>query len=458
MSGKRTPVGNGLPAFLALALAAVLLMPGCSDNAGDEVRGEAEATEAPRVVLIGVDGLDWERVDAMITDGELPNIARLRERGASGVLRSIPPFRSPSVWTSMATGKTEEKHGISGFLVERGQTKDATPTSGNMRKARAFWEILSAAERSVGVVAWLVTWPAERVDGYMVSPNINRLLTWRDDSEDSGEVSERLAMAVHPPELTEVVVSRRVTPDDVSGGRMKELIATEKYLEEPNAALEFSNLEATYASDLTTLAIAETLAALMPTDVRAVYIRGLDINCHAMWRYMDPSSWPRGNPPEMEETFRTVIPGYYAVADSMVGVIMDGESDDTVFILCSDHGFAGHRGYDGFEGDVAIGIDMHREDGILMMAGPGIRRGESITGASVLDITPTLLAAVGLPAARDMDGRVLTEAFTEEFLSEHPVTMIDSYETGERSDGEQPIESPVDDEIKEMLRSLGYID
>jgi predicted AlkP superfamily phosphohydrolase/phosphomutase len=445
--------------LLSAIILALLVTQGCDSGSGttSENTGEHPESGGPRVVLIGVDGLDWGRVDSMIDAGRLPNIALLRQRGASGVLRSIPPFRSPSIWTSMATGKTEEKHGISGFLVGQGQTKEATPTSGNMRRVRAFWEIMSAAGRSVGVVAWLVTWPAEPVDGYMVSPNINRLLSWRAESTDTSEADERLAMAVYPARFADAVASCQVLAEDIPRERTTRLLASTEYLARDDVALEFSNLVGTYASDLTTLAIADTLRKLVPTRVRAIYLRGLDINCHAMWRYMDPSSWPQGNPPEMERTFSSVVEEYYAVADSMVGSIIDAEGDDAIFIVCSDHGFAGHRGYPGFEGDVAVGIDMHREDGLIIMAGPGIREGGSISGASVLDVAPTLLATVGLPAARDMDGRALLEAFDDDFLADHPAAMIDTYETGEREVADEAVESPVDDEIKEMLRSLGYI-
>ena len=440
--------------FATVLLAAALALTSCGQPSETTT---APPSEGPRVVLIGVDGLDWGRVDSMIAEGGLPHIAALRDRGTSGVLRSIPPFRSPSVWTSMATGKSEEKHGISGFLVGGGDAKIATPTSGNMRRVRAFWEIMSSAGCSVGVVAWLVTWPAEPVDGYMVSPNIHRLLSWRDGSADEQEADDRLAMAVYPPELADAVAGVMVTTGDIPPGRVESFLGTTRHLDVPNVVLDVENIASTYAADLTTLTIADTLATLHPTRVRAVYLRGLDINCHAMWRYMDPSSWPGDNPPEMEETFSTVIEAYYAAADSMVGSIVRSEGDDTVFILCSDHGFAGHRGYDGFEGDVAVGIDMHREDGLIIVAGPGIRVGESVAGACVLDIAPTLLAAVGLPAARDMDGRVLVEVFDDDFLAAHPIAMVDTYETGERSVGDEPVESPVDDEIKEMLRSLGYI-
>ena len=87
-------------------------------------------------------------------------------------------------------------------------------------------------------------------------------------------------------------------------------------------------------------------------------------------------------------------------------------------------------------------------------------QGRELTEPSVLDITPTILALLGLPVAEDMDGRVLTEAIDPAFLKRHPVTSIPTYETAsDGDDGErEPIESPIDDEVREQLRSLGYID
>ena len=74
----------------------------------------------------------------------------------------------------------------------------------------------------------------------------------------------------------------------------------------------------------------------------------------------------------------------------------------------------------------------------------------------MLDVAPTILALLGLPVAEDMDGRVLTELITPEFLSAHPLHTIETYETGDRSEP-QAIESPYDEEVLERLRSLGYI-
>jgi len=44
-------------------------------------------------------------------------------------------------------------------------------------------------------------------------------------------------------------------------------------------------------------------------------------------------------------------------------------------------------------------------------------------------VTPTILYLMGLPVARDMEGRVLTEIVDEGFTRAHPVTFIPSYQS-----------------------------
>jgi arylsulfatase A-like enzyme len=47
--------------------------------------------------------------------------------------------------------------------------------------------------------------------------------------------------------------------------------------------------------------------------------------------------------------------------------------------------------------------------------------------ASVLDVAPTVLHLMGLPVARDMDGRLLTGILDPEVAARQPVTYIPSY-------------------------------
>ncbi len=99
---------------------------------------------------------------------------------------------------------------------------------------------------------------------------------------------------------------------------------------------------------------------------------------------------------------------------------------------------------------------MHRNDGLLFMRGPMIKKGHAITGAQIQDMAPTILYAMGLPVAREMDGRVLSEVFTYPFSAEHPI----SYDDGTSAEQSREVEDYSDEEAKqveERLRELGYL-
>jgi predicted AlkP superfamily phosphohydrolase/phosphomutase len=83
---------------------------------------------APLVVVIQLDGAGLDLVDELRADGRLPNFDRLMATGTSGPLQSWPSLRvmrtsvrrtiaSPIVWTSIATGKIPEKHGVRDFVL-----------------------------------------------------------------------------------------------------------------------------------------------------------------------------------------------------------------------------------------------------------------------------------------------------------------------------------------------------
>lgn len=102
----------------------------------------------------------------------------------------------------------------------------------------------------------------------------------------------------------------------------------------------------------------------------------------------------------------------------------------------------------------------HSMHGVLLLRGPHVRENHEIAGASLLDVTPTILALLGRPVGADMDGRVLTEAMEPEYLRRQPVRGIESYDAllG------RPVSPPMDDtdvgleEVNERLRDLGYIE
>ena len=58
---------------------------------------------ARRVLVIGLDGLEPLIVEPMLAAGELPNLARIRERGGYSRLATTFPAQTPVAWSSFAT-------------------------------------------------------------------------------------------------------------------------------------------------------------------------------------------------------------------------------------------------------------------------------------------------------------------------------------------------------------------
>ncbi|MGQ0721587.1 MAG: alkaline phosphatase family protein [Candidatus Eiseniibacteriota bacterium] len=97
----------------------------------------------------------------------------------------------------------------------------------------------------------------------------------------------------------------------------------------------------------------------------------------------------------------------------------------------------------------------HRMNGLLVAAGPPFRREGRIHGARVVDVAPTVLHALGAPAARDMEGVVLTDLFDKEWLARRPVRYVESF--GLRTAEGDAIPTEADERIREELEALGYI-
>jgi predicted AlkP superfamily phosphohydrolase/phosphomutase len=62
----------------------------------------------------------------------------------------------------------------------------------------------------------------------------------------------------------------------------------------------------------------------------------------------------------------------------------------------------------------------HTGEGFMVAAGPQIRRGAELRGATIVDLAPTLLYLLGLPIPDEMDGRVLEELIDPGTLEARP--------------------------------------
>ncbi|ELY54710.1 type I phosphodiesterase/nucleotide pyrophosphatase [Natronococcus amylolyticus DSM 10524] len=122
------------------------------------------STPSERAFVLGLDGVPWRLIERWTDAGELPNFARMRTEGASGVLESTRPPTTPLAWPSIATGVWPDKHGIYGFQKLSSEYSQRMYTSHD-RQQPALWEQLSPAH--VGNVP--MTYPASEIDGTMVA-------------------------------------------------------------------------------------------------------------------------------------------------------------------------------------------------------------------------------------------------------------------------------------------------
>ncbi len=417
---------------------------------------EAAFAALPKKMLfIGLDGADWAILDPLMKAGKLLNLERLMKTGSAGRLATINPTLSPIVWTSIATGKNPEKHGISDFFAIDERTGKKIPVTSNLRQARALWNILGDAGISVGITGWWATWPAERVNGYMVADRVAYQLFGIPSSIDSMEGK------TYPPELYSELAPLIMRPEDV---RWEDI---ERFFGPGTTPGSFSGEKAELLDEFKTLyASTETYKKIFfflnernKKEFTAIYFEGTDTVCHLFMRYRNPRI--AGVTDDEMRCFGETVDLFYQYIDSSIGEILSKVDDSFTTIVSSDHGFktgsARPTSYDA-RIDMGRAAEWHDKYAIFIVSGNDIRRGVFIEDGRITDILPTILALYDLPIGADMDGRVLRDLFDGSFLNQHPVQYINSYEKKIQIASESdPIESDIDDDIKEKLRSLGYI-
>lgn len=436
-------------ATLAALVAGLAFAGGCAR--------ESAPLPAGPVLVLGIDGAEWSVMQPLLDGGELPNIAGLIQAGASGKLRTLDPLRrSPVIWTVIATGKPPEENGIGGPPSAGGPTRDPSTLTSNMWVSPAFWDVAGRSGLRAVIVGWLVTWPAREVNGAMVSEHIHHL--------EAYARAGRAETLTHPPELCAEIAPLVRSPDSVTDAELSRFVDTAN---DPGLrALEGNNgmvLRGAISGDETVVAVALSLTEPELPDLMCVYMRGVDETSHAFWVHTDAATRPPADPAkpstiELERQARALegaLPEYYRYADELVGKILARFPPSTTVVVCSDHGFRGPGPWG--SGRPHMGEEQHGLDGVLIMEGPGIVPGAAIEGATVYDVAPTILALSGLPVGRDLDGRVLKEALTPQFLRSKGVRYVDTNDGEERPHDIEPIESPADEEIRERMKALGYI-
>jgi predicted AlkP superfamily phosphohydrolase/phosphomutase len=411
--------------------------------------GEArDETSRQRVFLIGIDGASPRVAQTLIDQGKLPTLSAIARAGASGRILSARPILSPRIWTSVATGKVPEKHGIEEFRIKQPGEKKRLYTSAD-RRAHALWNIASGRGASVGVVNWWITHPAEGVRGVMMSDHLIPAYLPGAPTPDSVEANVSAA-AVFPPSWAARLIEAVSAPEIP--------VPYDDFLIDDDALphwVDRGELSVHLRTDAAAARSALAIEAELRPDLLMVFMPGIDRVSHWLWGSIEPAeSYPeklRPTPAERAAGARALY-RYYEYVDALIGRLIAGAGPEDLVIVLSDHGFVSgtFRSRPGLTGRHNTGDALH---GVFYARGPGIAAGSSSEGVSVNDVTPTVLAWLGWPLGRDMDGHV---APFMEIAPERVAEFVDSYDTQpiERLDGGEDADAVV----LEQLRALGYFE
>ncbi len=406
-----------------------------------------------KVLLVGLDGADWKIADPLMAAGRMPNLLGLVKNGVSSNLLSITPMLSPVIWTSIATGVEPPRHGILDFLAPSA-TGASEPVTSRSRRVPALWEILSDAGARVGVTGWWATWPADPINGYMVTDRVAyQLFGYSSDPRSSaGKTSPAAAYDIVRPLI--------VPTDKIPWTSVEAYLEGARRRPEEFSADERQRLDefrTLLAAGTTYLDVALAMRKQEEVQFESVYFEGTDTVGHLFMSYRPPQL------PSVDAagfaSFRSMVDRYYENADRMLGRLLEGREGWTVIVV-SDHGFASDATRP-LTTDSRIGhgaaADWHRRFGLFVISGPGVKRGIRMDQASIYDIAPTILALFHQPVPHSWPGRVLGTAFERGVFSTDPVRFrVD--DPGRRGGGEAELRDEQESrELREKLQSLGYL-
>jgi len=274
-----------------------------------------------RVVLIGFDGVSYDQIIALGNSGHLPNITKLMEDGSLSRMKSSSPSISPVSWTSCVTGVNPASHGMFGYMNRRRESYGVYFPNALQIVSPQIWDYVTTANKTTVAVNVPQTYPAKEINGVLIS----------------GFVSLDFKKAVFPQQMCSALeqIDYRIDIDE----RLKD---RDTIYDELLFMLKKRRETFIY------------LMGRVDWDLFFGVITGTGrINRDLFNDYVDPDS-------ECHVNFIH----YFKKVDDLIGELVDKTTNDTEFVLISDHATAASKG------EVYLNT-WFRNEGLLKMKGEG---------------------------------------------------------------------------------------
>lgn len=347
------------------------------------------------LIVVAVRNLPYDWILTMTGEGSLPFFAAAKERAYFTRLEPFPTMSPKSLWASLVTGKLPYRHGVTGRFSYR------TPLNG--RDASDKFILLPTG---VAFRAWGLIPPVQRIASPL--PSGDALPFW----SIFERVSLRASVVDWPWARTAAAAAH--TPPSSAVQRFN---GTGKAQPRIAAAL---------GSDLTNAALLSFALQSAPT-LTVASLGGYEEAQRALHIFtndLPPRSTPKGE----------ALRAYAEQIDAMLAAIARDHPDHLLVVVSP----SGPVTPSIPESPLAVMRDFVQQDdpgaddGFVLITcfnpGSGIAHAEKPEAADATDLVPTILYAAGLPVGRDMDGRVLTDAFSDELLRRNALSVVRTYE------------------------------
>jgi Flp pilus assembly protein TadD len=406
------------------------------------------------VIFLGLDAADWSLLDPYMARGVMPALTRLASEGTGGRLKTLSPPLSPLIWTTMMTGTSPVEHRILDFVQFNPASGVKEPITSAERRTPAIWNMATAAGKRSAVFGLWATYPAESIDGLIVSDRLFTFL-YKETAPPGGVVfpGDREAWARDGLARAQQSVGydavHAYLPWLTPGEYQKVADSDDPYAQ-PVSALRRMLIETTVYGDLSLQWIRE-----QRPDLTVVYFQSTDTVGHVFAPYAPPRQ--PAITPEDYERYSAVPEKFFRALDNRIAQYRDvAAAMGGVLMLASDHGFLWGEGRPSRLSSVATAsaAKWHAPQGMYLIWGAGIPAapGHAAQG-DVQQVAPTLLALAGLPPGRDVNGEPLdgaapVKAPRADYAAHYRPAVGSAAGAGR---------SPTDREALANLRSLGYI-
>jgi tetratricopeptide (TPR) repeat protein len=298
----------------------------------------------------------------------MPHLARLIEKGIMGSLATLTPVSPALLWTSLATGRFPDSHGVLDAFEPDERTGGVRPVTRASLQALTVLEVLAQAGIAARSIGWPVTHPATGPATCV-----------------SGGFAAGLSDSIFPANLKDELAELRFDPQEWTAEELMLFVPKLGRIDQDKDR-GLARLGALLAEAVSVQAAATALLESSPGGFTAVWFGAAGRSLEAF-------------PADSDPIYKDVLSGVYRFLDMLLGRLVEMAGPEASIILVSDRAAA--------EANAQNRLGTPR--GILTAAGPGIEPDQLTFGVSLLDIAPTVLALYGFQSALDMVGRCVPE-------------------------------------------------